>query len=190
MLSAIKPRTAEFPALPGSAAKNRQRMAMRDCGALAATPPTPDRSLKQVLFEAPEIVLGAFWSLGPVQALSNLDAQALANVANYPLAGHCVLCGNPHKVRDAETTILISFAFWRGPGRGQNMRENCPKTLFFLGNSMTIKFGFFLRFIVRNVVVIFGGSYKERSKLDGKHSCRCQHLSSFHWENHVFANCP
>ena len=33
--------------------------------------------------------------------------------------------------------------------------ENCPKTLFFLGNSMTIKFGTFANFIVRNFVVIW-----------------------------------
>ena len=35
------------------------------------------------------------------------------------------------------------------------MRENCPKTLFFLGNSMTIEFGKKIaNFIVRNFVVI------------------------------------
>ena len=33
--------------------------------------------------------------------------------------------------------------------------ENCPQTLFFLGNSMTIKFGNFTNFIVRNFVVIW-----------------------------------
>ena len=32
--------------------------------------------------------------------------------------------------------------------------ENIPKTLFFLGNSMTIKFGHFANFIVGNFVVI------------------------------------
>ena len=38
------------------------------------------------------------------------------------------------------------------------MDGNCPKTLFFLGNSMTIKFGKlgnFAHFIVRNFVVIW-----------------------------------
>ena len=54
-------------------------------------------------------------------------------------------------VRDAETAILIKFAFWRGLGRG-NFTENCPKTLFVLGNSMTIKFGNFTDFIVRNLL--------------------------------------
>ena len=57
-------------------------------------------------------------------------------------------------VRDAETTILIKFAFWRGLGRGKNYRK-LSKTLFFLGNSMTIKFGNFANFIVRNFVVIW-----------------------------------
>ena len=33
--------------------------------------------------------------------------------------------------------------------------ENCPKTLFLLGNSMTIKLGNFTNFIVRNVVVVW-----------------------------------
>ena len=41
-----------------------------------------------------------------------------------------------------------------GVGEG-NFTENCPKTLFFLGNSMTIKFGNFANFIVRNFVVIW-----------------------------------
>ena len=33
--------------------------------------------------------------------------------------------------------------------------ENCPKILFFLGNSMTKKIGNFANFIVRNFVVIW-----------------------------------
>ena len=53
--------------------------------------------------------------------------------------------------RDAETTILIKFAFWRGLGGGK-FTENCPKTLFFLGNSMTMKFGHFTNCIVRNLL--------------------------------------
>ena len=55
------------------------------------------------------------------------------------------------KIRDAETTMLIQFAFWRGLGRGK-FTENCPKTLFFLGNSMTMKFGSFANFIVRDLL--------------------------------------
>ena len=39
---------------------------------------------------------------------------------------------------------------WRG-----KFTENCQKTLFFLGNSMTIKFRNFANFIVRNFVVIW-----------------------------------
>ena len=66
------------------------------------------------------------------------------------------------KVRDAETTILIKFAFWRRLGRG-TFTENCPKTLFFLGNSMTIKFGNFANFIVRNFVVIWEAPKKGAS---------------------------
>ena len=58
------------------------------------------------------------------------------------------------KFRDAETTILIKFAFWRGLGRG-NFTKIVPKRCFFLGNSMTIKFGNFANFIVRNFVVIW-----------------------------------
>ena len=59
------------------------------------------------------------------------------------------------RLRDEEMTILIKFAFWRGLGGGLKSTENCPKTLFFLGNSMTIKFGDFANFIVRNFVVIW-----------------------------------
>ena len=59
------------------------------------------------------------------------------------------------RYRDAETTILIKFAFWRGSGRGKIYGRIGPKTLFFLRNSMTIKFGNSANFIVRNFVVIW-----------------------------------
>ena len=67
----------------------------------------------------------------------------------------------PTKVRDAETTILIRFAFWRGLGEGKTYGK-LSKTLFFLGNSMTIKFGKFANFIVRNFVVIWEAPIKTR----------------------------
>ena len=51
-------------------------------------------------------------------------------------------------------TILMKFAFWRGPGRGQKRVQNGAKTLFFLGNSMTIKLGKLENVIVRNFAVI------------------------------------
>ena len=57
--------------------------------------------------------------------------------------------------RDAEATILKNFAFWRGGWGGEKFMENCPKTSFLLGNSMTIKFGIFANVIVRNFVVIW-----------------------------------
>ena len=41
------------------------------------------------------------------------------------------------------------------------LTENCPQTLFFLGNSMTIKFGNFANFIVRKVVVIWEAPTQE-----------------------------
>ena len=73
------------------------------------------------------------------------------NPAAFPKAGP--IFQQPF-LRDAETTILIKFEFWRGVGRGK-FTENCPKTLFFLGNSMTIKFGNSTNLIVRNFVVIW-----------------------------------
>ena len=58
-------------------------------------------------------------------------------------------------VRDAETTILVKFAVFEGVGEGE-IYENCPKMLCFSwGNSMTIKFGNFANFIVRNSVAIW-----------------------------------
>ena len=42
-----------------------------------------------------------------------------------------------------------------GVGEEGPFTENCPKMLFFLGNSMTIKFGNFAIFIVRNIVVVW-----------------------------------
>ena len=60
-------------------------------------------------------------------------------------------------IRDAETTMLIKFAVLEGVGggAGQNFRKIVPKTLFFLGDSMTIKFGNSANFVVRNFVVIW-----------------------------------
>ena len=49
-------------------------------------------------------------------------------------------------LRDAETTILINFAFWRGSGRGGTIEGKLLKTLFLLGSSMTIKFGNFCEY--------------------------------------------
>ena len=54
------------------------------------------------------------------------------------------------KIRHAETTILIKFAFSRGSGKNL---ENGPKTLFFQRKSMTKKIGSFANFIVRHFVV-------------------------------------
>ena len=62
-------------------------------------------------------------------------------------------------LRDAKTTILIKLCFCGGGGwgRGEKLRENRPRTLFVLGNSMTIKFGKNIPpKIVRNFVVISG----------------------------------
>ena len=56
--------------------------------------------------------------------------------------------------RDAETTILTKFAFWRGLGGGANSWKIVEKHSFFLGNSTTIKSGNFANFIVRDFVVI------------------------------------
>ena len=42
-----------------------------------------------------------------------------------------------------------------GVGEGENLRKIVPKRSFFLGNSMTIKFGNFTNFIFRNFVVIW-----------------------------------
>ena len=61
---------------------------------------------------------------------------------------------------DAETTILVKFAFWRGLGRGKIYGTLSENAVFILGNSMTIKFGNFANFIVRNFVVICQGAAK------------------------------
>ena len=44
-----------------------------------------------------------------------------------------------HFFRDGETTIKIKFSLLRGGGLG-GREENCPKTLFFMGNATTIEF--------------------------------------------------
>ena len=60
----------------------------------------------------------------------------------------------PVHFRDAETTILIKFAFWSGSGRGK-IYGQLSKNAVFPGISMTIRFGDFTNFIVRNLVVIW-----------------------------------
>ena len=44
------------------------------------------------------------------------------------------------KIRESETTIKIKFALSGGGGCAGGQGGNCPKTLFFMGNVMTIKF--------------------------------------------------
>ena len=56
-------------------------------------------------------------------------------------------------LRDCETTIKIKFTLFRGVGRG-GREENCPKTLFFSGNAMTIKFWKVQLLLSRNFVVM------------------------------------
>ena len=48
-----------------------------------------------------------------------------------------------------------------------NSRENCPKTLFSQGNPMTIKFGKFANFSVRNLLS-FRGSYSRENGLNSE----------------------
>ena len=43
------------------------------------------------------------------------------------------------RIRESETTIKIKFALFRGGGQG-GQRGKLSKTLFFMGNVMTIKF--------------------------------------------------
>ena len=51
-----------------------------------------------------------------------------------------------------------------GVREGGNLRENCAETLVFLGHSMTIKFGNFATFIVRNYVVIWEAPIEQRER--------------------------
>ena len=74
------------------------------------------------------------------------------------------------------TVVIAESLFWRGLGRGK-FTENCPKTMFFLGNSMRVKFGHFAKLIVRNVVVIweapiFGAEIP--TKCGCGHKCRLE----------------
>ena len=79
--------------------------------------------------------------------------------------GFCILSENSN-VMDGETTIKVKFASLRGAwGR----KEDRPKTLFLMGNTMTIEF----QILLSNFVVIAqaprigggvqrGGSHKSR----------------------------
>ena len=57
-------------------------------------------------------------------------------------------------IRDAETTISIKFAFWRGSGRG-SIYGKLSKNAFFPEKFHDNKIGTFANFIVRNFVVIW-----------------------------------
>ena len=50
---------------------------------------------------------------------------------------------------------INKICVFEGVGEGEVFTENCPKTLFFQGNPMTIKFGNYANFIVRDFVVIW-----------------------------------
>ena len=60
------------------------------------------------------------------------------------------------RIRDAETTTSIKFAFW-GVGEGKFM-ENCPKTLFFPGNFHDNKIWNFCEFYCLKFCCHLGGS--------------------------------
>ena len=60
--------------------------------------------------------------------------------------------------RDAETTMLIKFAFWRGLGRGK-FTENCPRMLFFPGKYHDNKIWKFCKFYCQKFCCHLGGSY-------------------------------
>ena len=58
--------------------------------------------------------------------------QFLSQFLNLPR--HLNSCNLSHFFRDADTAILIKFAFWRVPGRGQN-RGKMVQNAVFLGKS-------------------------------------------------------
>ena len=60
-------------------------------------------------------------------------------------------------IRDAETTILLKFAFWKGWGRG-NFMENCPKTPFFPEKFHDNKIWKFREFYCQKFCCLLGGS--------------------------------
>ena len=73
--------------------------------------------------------------------------------------------------------------------------ENCPKTLFFLENSMTIKFGNLANFIVRNFVVFWEAPTKgvfEKASAIARMRQKCVRNASkwvlFYWERGTFQN--
>ena len=68
-------------------------------------------------------------------------------------------------LRDAETTILIKFAFWRGLGRG-SFTENCPKALcffFFWEKFHDNKIWKFCEVYCQKFCCHLGGSYMRKS---------------------------
>ena len=99
-------------------------------------------------------------SLVPVQGCCAPETKKSLLIRIKTRVGHA--CQMRPRIRDAETTISIKFAFWMGVGEGGNFTENCPKTLFFPRNSMTIKFGNFANFIVRNLLS-FGRLLQDRA---------------------------
>ena len=71
--------------------------------------------------------------------------------------------------RDPETTIFIKITtFWRVE-EGRKLRGSCPKTLSFLGNSMTITFGKLCKLYCQKFCCHFGGSYQKLTKELLKH---------------------
>ena len=70
-------------------------------------------------------------TLGPFRVTTRCSADA-GQAHSEPL--------NETKLRESETTIKIKFALFRGGGLGRGAGRKLSKTLFFMGNVMTIKF--------------------------------------------------
>ena len=109
--------------------------------------PWHQRNVKPlVLFKEDQSFATFGWQYGDARQMATIMQKTHKNRSPPPSASRPI-------VRDAETTILIKFAFWRGSGRGQKWGKNVQKHCFSLGNSMTINLEKCANFIVRNFVV-------------------------------------
>ena len=73
------------------------------------------------------------------QFCANLARNSRQNLRNAPLA-NAPFSGFLTNIRESETTIKIIFALFRGGGWEGGQGGKLSKTLFFMGNVMTIKF--------------------------------------------------
>ena len=147
---------------------------------LSAEKEMPNIIISQMTSDTKSLLTNNYFLLNELFWQKNYELHAwfLGKKSFFP--GDFAIPENQRRRNDTINNICVL----EGVGEGENLRKIVPKTLFFLGNSMTIKFGNFANFIVRNLVVIWEAPRKSIRKITLKDSLKT--LSSLNKEVRPF----